>query len=370
MSLQHIIFDTLYSKSSKGKLLEWTIEVERNRFRTISGEVGRTLTKSGWTECEGKNIGKANETSGEVQAVKEAEAKFTKKTEKGYCLDKDKAGELGYFSPMLAHTFSKQEAKIKYSCFSQPKLDGIRCVATKDGLFTRNGKDIVACPHIWRDIEHLVKDGLVLDGELYNHDLKDDFDKIVSLVKRQNLSSEQIEESAQNINFVIFDAYFPDEPRLSFAKRYFRLTQVFGESNCQHSYILHTDIVESKEELDALYADYLEKGFEGQIIRNNSPYENKRSYGLQKRKEFIDEEFKILDVLEGTGNRSGMAGKLVLQGKSGTFEAGIRGGFEFYERLLTQKKQIIGKKATIRYQNLTPAGVPRFPVCIAIRDYE
>ena len=39
--------------------------------------------------------------------------------------------------PMLAHEFKKNKHKVKYPCIVQPKLDGIRCIATiKDGKCT------------------------------------------------------------------------------------------------------------------------------------------------------------------------------------------------------------------------------------------
>jgi len=120
-----------------------------------------------------------------------------------------------------------------------------------------------------------------------------------------------------------------------------------------------------------LYAEYLKDGQEGQMIRINDVYENKRSKFLLKRKEFIDDEFRIVDISEGNGNRSGMFGRAHLITSSGIeFEANARGNVSFYEELLKNKSEYIGKMATVRYQNLTPDGKPRFGVIITIRDYE
>jgi DNA ligase-1 len=116
---------------------------------------------------------------------------------------------------------------------------------------------------------------------------------------------------------------------------------------------------------------YVDQGYEGIIIRRNAEYEYFRSKNLLKLKHWIDEEFEIIDVLEGIGNRSGMMGKLVLKMKNGeTFEANAKGTYAYYKELLINKKDYIGKMATLKYQNLTPAGKPRFGTIIAIRDYE
>lgn len=94
----------------------------------------------------------------------------------------------------------------------------------------------------------------------------------------------------------------------------------------------------------------------------SAPYEYKRTSNLLKIKEFVDSEFKLLNVYEGVGNAAGGAKVAVLQLKansSETFKADITGTRE--ELLAYLKSAPIGKMQTIQYQNLTPAGVPRFP---------
>ena len=56
-----MMFDTIYKKTATGATQQWTIEVEGNKLRSISGQVGGKLTTASWTECFGKNTGKANE---------------------------------------------------------------------------------------------------------------------------------------------------------------------------------------------------------------------------------------------------------------------------------------------------------------------
>jgi DNA ligase-1 len=136
--------------------------------------------------------------------------------------------------------------------------------------------------------------------------------------------------------------------------------------------VVPTACVKSYAELDELNGQYLNDGYEGQMVRTNDFYRHKRTDALLKRKEFQDDEFEILDIVEGVGNRTGVAGFMCFQTKQKTpFKASIKGSFEYCEHLLKNKKKYIGSEATVKYFNLTPDNkVPRFPVVIAIRNYE
>ena len=135
--------------------------------------------------------------------------------------------------------------------------------------------------------------------------------------------------------------------------------------------LVETTEIHGREQLDRCYEDYVDAGYEGQMIRLDGPYENKRSPRLLKRKDFIDEEYKILGYEEGKGNRAGTIKHFQFQSKTGKpFNSNVKGTFEYLADLLQNAKSLIGKKATVKYFNLTPDGVPRFPYVIAIRDYE
>ena len=116
--------------------------------------------------------------------------------------------------------------------------------------------------------------------------------------------------------------------------------------------------------MDELYAGYLADGMEGQMLRRgDSLYEGKRSKNLLKRKEFIDEEFVITSVNEGQGNWQGFAKSVSYIMPSGkTFDAGIKGNQAYCKALLAKAGKLVGSEATVRYQNLTSDGIPRFPV--------
>jgi DNA ligase-1 len=238
--------------------------------------------------------------------------------------------------PMLAQEYSKRIKELPWnngsngSAFAQPKLDGIRCLATPNGLFSRTGEEIVSCEHIADIIIPIAqKYGCIFDGELYNHQLKEDFNQIASLVRKTKNIEDSLEQIRSLIQYHIYDIVVPD---MDFRTRQNQLLNVgFADINAAqvggNAYIfpVSTYEVTNQDLLDSLYGHFLEDGYEGQMVRANSAYEHKRSPALLKRKEFESDEFEILDVLEGEGNRSGMAGKLLLKGGTGTFKSNLKG---------------------------------------------
>lgn len=361
----------LYKRTSTGATQVWWQEIDGNKFRTHSGQDGGKIVVSEWTTCTAKNVGKANETTPEEQAKLEVEANYVLKRKKGYCDTPGDAHLNNKFKPMLAKNYEDYKDKLDISegVYSQPKLDGIRCIANKDGLWSRNGNEIKACPHIWEAVSPLFKmiPGAVLDGELYNSDLKEDFNTIVSLVKKIKPAKEDFEASKQKIQYWVYDYY--DDENLLFCERIKRLVQLTcGTIKSPYIKQVPTTNAFTQQSLDKLYEQYLDEGMEGQMIRLDMLYEQKRSKALLKRKETKDNEFTIFDIREGQGNRSGMAGYAVLlldeptdQHDERVFRANIKGDRAFLTELLKRRDEVIGKEATVEYFNLTPDGVPRFP---------
>lgn len=360
---------TLYKASSSGKPVEWTIEVEGGAFRTHDGYVGGAITTSEWTQCKPKNVGKSNETTAEQQALLEAQAKVVKKREKGYTdnlEDVAAAKTAAWLEPMLAQTLEKRPKAVKPNdvFFIQPKLDGIRCIVTAEGMFTRNGKPIVSCPHILSDAQRMLKylpEGARIDGELYNHMFKDDFNSLVSLIRK---GQELPYEDMVKVQYHIYDV---DVPGLDFSSRYLGFMKYEDHGLYPSIRMVHTSAHLAEGEWGQLITDlqteFVKRGYEGAMIRLDTPYEHKRSDSLLKVKTFMDDEFVIEDIMEGDGNRSGMAGRLVILLKDGsTCEAGIAGGVTFYKELLENRSQLLGKTATVRFFGYTPAGKLRFPV--------
>ena len=365
---------TLFKRNTNGSIQVWTIIVKDNSFHTIEGLRDGKLTSSTPTIIFGKNEGKKNETNSNQQAEKEAEAKWKKKLEEGYFESVDEIDtEKGLFKPMLAEMYLDRKDEIVFPVLVSTKIDGHRMIAKRDGLWTRNGKKYFSCPHIERMLKplFLVHPNWVIDGEIYSHD--ENFEKVSSLVRKTKPTKEDLEESEKIMQYWIFDGVI-DNKTTNFSIRFERIKseirKVIGEDNKSFKFVENIE-VNSHEEIESYHTQFVAEGFEGLMVRLDKGYENKRSKFLLKYKKFKDMEFEIVDVEEGVGNRSGMAGNLVLEMYDGkTFCANIRGSKEYYKQLLQNKKSIIGKKATVRYQNLTEDGKPRFPVVIEIDRWD
>lgn len=363
----------LFSKRSDGGLQSWQIEVEGNKFRTISGMVDGAMVTSEWTQCAGKNIGRANETTPEQQAAAEAQSKWQKKYDSGYRETAEALETVDLFEPMLANKYKDlvKRKKLAFPVYCQPKLDGVRCIGRPSGLWTRKGKPHTNLEHIRMELAPVFAKHptLVIDGEAYCDKLNDDFNAIISLVRQMNPTPEERADAAAHIKYHIYDCYFADAPALPFSERMAKLGGILANSHDLGNLVLvETHKSETQEQLDEYYAKWLEAGYEGQMLRTDTPYEiNKRTWALVKRKEFVDEEFELAAVEEGKGNRSGMAGKVLLTTGD---RAGIRGGTKFMTEIWEKRNAMVGKYVTVRYQGKTPDGKLRFPVLVAVRDYE
>ena len=367
-SFNHMKLPTIYKQTKTGATQEWTIEVVGNRYRTISGQTDGKKVVSEWTTCHAKNEGKANATTGGEQALKEANAKHTLKLEKDYSETISGIMTQRHFEPMLAAKWEDYKDTIQYPIYSQPKLDGIRCIVNRDGMWSRNGKPIISAPHIFESLKPLFETNpqLVFDGELYADKFANDFNKIVSLVKRTKPTAEDLEASKKNIQYWIYDLPTPDD---TFETRSHSLYELFMEWSYFNAHCINvdTDICNSQAEVVERYENYIERGYEGQMLRLNGKYENKRSRNLMKHKTFIDEEYTIIDICEGEGNRTGTAGYMVFQTPDGKpFKSNVKGTWDETAEMLRNKSELIGKEATVKYFNLTPDGIPRFPYVISI----
>ncbi len=360
--------ETIYKRTQTGATQEWTIEVIGNKYRTHSGQVGGIITTNEWTIVYGKNTGKLNETTDKEQTMKEAVAKRTKKLESGYFENIKHINKTQYFEPMLASKWEDSKDKITYPIFSQPKLDGIRCIVTKDGMFSRNGKPIISAPHIRESLEGLFKKhpDLIFDGELYADKFANDFNKIVSLVKKTKPTDADLKESKKNIQYWIYD--LPNDS-LTFGDRCDGLHDLFENYNVfnKHCVEVETNICNDEDDVMELYEGYVAHGFEGQILRTNGKYENKRSKFLLKHKSFIDEEYTIIGVCEGEGNKTNMVGYMTFETADGKpFKSNVKATFEESEEMFRNRKQLVGKQATIKFFQFTPDGIPRFPYVVNI----
>jgi len=382
----------LYKLTSNKKVQEWEISTEDNKVIVIQGQIDGKKQRYEETISKGKNIGRANETSPAQQADAEAQSKWDKKHKKDYhltikdCKSKGKIANQGGYLPMLAHSYHKHAHKyLKYPCYVQPKLDGLRCIATKDNrgvqLWFRSGKEITTMGHIVDDLDLIMKVGDIFDGELYKHG--GDFNTFTGAIRaNKNLKPEIINQ----IKYHIYD--FPRIDGLIEKDTYIKRLKKFKDLARTNTSIVYvrTLLVKSFEQSMELYKDFIEQGYEGIMFRNiNMPYEQKRSYNLLKYKIFLDDEFIIISGAEGKGILAGhigsfickieanrilndIGGKVVKFGdKDGIVCAKMDGKTSYLKHLFNHPDEYMGKPLTIKYQNLSKDGVPRFPIGKCIR---
>ena len=361
----------LYKIDSKGLTRVWWMEYDKTKYRTHSGIDGGKIVVSGWKYPDAKNVGRANATTVEEQVLLEVGFEYAKKQNQGKYHSNAKQALEGAKSHecMLADKFDAKKHN-KFPYFSQPKLDGVRCLVSKDGMQSRNGKPIVSAPHIREILEPFFQchPDAILDGELYNHELKSDFEKLISLVRKTKPTAADLEESEEKIQYHIYDLvdglpYMHNKTfmdRLGFINQFDYRSRYYPTVQAVRTYN-----IQDEHDIEMMLGQYLESGYEGQMLRvPTSIYEGKRSKNLIKHKEFEDDEFEIVSMEEGKGNWADAVKRIEIRLKDGTTQfAGVRGSFDTLHDLLYNDEGY--KQVTVRYQNKTEDGKLRFPVVVA-----
>ena len=272
--------------------------------------------------------------------------------------------------PMLAYKVGKKEVDWSEKVFIQPKLDGVRCIFTKDGAFSRTGKQFKNLAHLEEDLEDFFNDNpnSVLDGELYNHNLKHDFEKIISLVRKQKPTDEDRLEAGNLVQYHVYDTIAEG---VGYEDRYnwLRINLPIYRTMT----LIANTSVDTIEEAKMLHDVHLAQGYEGSMLRLNKPYECKRSYNLQKFKDFHDTEATIIGYVPGKGKFTGLIGKFLMRDDNGIeFGCPIGKGYNFDDRryILNNVNKYIGKRATFTYFERTKANSYRHPLYKTLRNYE
>ena len=369
---------TLYKKDSKGKIREWSIWTENGDLVQEAGLIDGKLVEHRKT-CKVKNAGKSNETTPFQQAAAEMGSAILSKRYEGYFLTKEGAKNESVLLPMLAKSYGDHSKKIDWNkdVWVQPKLDGFRCRCqciisnNKIDLFSRKNLPYKGLPTLKKELlklyENLVenkKANLHLDGELYIHDIP--FENLSSSIKR---AQHRPGYDIKNIEFRIYDCFSLDDMKISFEDRTKFLKSLIPNKHNNLKYV-KTEVVKSLDEFKEYFSLFMSEGYEGIMVRNlRSPYEiSKRSSHLQKYKEFSDDEFEIIGFQEGSGvDEKTVIWKCKTVGGE-EFSVRPKGDLDHRRNLFKNAKKYIGKQLTVKYQELSETGVPRFPVGKDIRD--
>jgi len=283
--------------------------------------------------------------------------------------------------PMLAYPVSDKPIDYSKPVFMQPKLDGVRCLIQYEKHINKSENRVVAYSRTgkeWKNIDHILYDlvpffekhpNVILDGELYNHDFRDDFESIISMVRKTKPTDKARAESAENVQFHCYDII---DEELLFDQRIEFVTEalmLLGDS----IHTVDTIQIPNQFEAEEMHEVNMNSGFEGSILRTNDLYKCGRSWSLRKFKDFSDAEATIVGYVDGKGKRTGTLGKFLMKDDDGIeFGCPPGKGFNYKDMkdMLDNIHDYIGQRATFTFFERTKANSYRHPLFKCIRNYE
>ena len=420
-------FPLLYAKDKNGKTKTWVADVFMNKdskngqaYQRIKyGYIDGKLQISYRDYNEGKNIGKKNETTPLMQCINETQRKWLDKKEKeGYTevnqdnvpdhlVDDDMSSSQGggggaseLFLPMLAQTYNpasivNKKHTIVFPCFVQPKLDGLRCATyiTKDEKIihqSRTGASFGGLAHITESVSWYLKTNpnIVMDGELYTDEMP--FEELVGLIKKKKINESDYDR-LRKVKYHVYDIYDKNNVEMPYSERLYGCVNAVngccggggggggggdggggdgGDDNHRPVTIVRTIEVRDIPDFRRWFAQFIEEGYEGIMLRNKSgKYRtNYRSNDLQKYKEFVEDEYKIIGYTQADGRDKGTVLWICITKDGKEFTVRPRGTMQMRRKWYDDGDKYIGKNLTVIYQELTEDGKPRFPVGKSVRD--
>lgn len=408
------VFPDLH-KSSGGKTMVWRVWVIDDKLYNTFGFEGGKMREPSVREFKGTNIGKKNEKSPHEHAKSEATKRWNdqiikngysennanttsieeipirevipSETSRGVIPRELSRGVMPSRGIMKAHVYEDHKSKIKWDegVYIQRKYDGVRCIGTADDITSSSEKPFKFLSHIKEALRECLvgefKD-LMVDGECYAHTIYDEDGNEISPEDRFNIITGACRSVRttphpleSQMKYYIFDVCTKDKQSVRFEL----LDKLFNYINTtKYNSILikvETSIIHSETEMKDMCNLFIQQEYEGCMVRNkNGLYtHSKRNYDIQKYKLFHDKEFPIVGYTQSAGTEvGGVLWKCAVDGggEGVVFDVRPRGTLVMKRWWYINGKSFIGKMLTVRYQSLSEDGVPRFPVGIAIRDYE
>jgi DNA ligase 1 len=228
-------------------------------------------------------------------------------------------------APPLATSYGQWQGP----CWAQPKLDGVRCLATRAGLWSRQGVPITNLPHIEAALAPVFRRArhLILDGELVG---PGGFEETRLAV--------QADQGADSLQLMLFDCAGWDSQE----DRKNELQRAAGEFTGPAFDLLAFTWCETEADLDTHYHACVQAGYEGQMVRRDGFWGSGGRVGwLQKRKPFQDGEFTVAAIGSNAITCRHPDGR--------TFGATVS------RRIVAAPSDIV----TVRHHGLTSTGLPR-----------
>lgn len=365
--------DWLISENKAGLSKFWRLHILQDGDNYYTQTEWYQVTKTGATSvaqtsepyfAAPTNVGRANERNSKAQAEFEFESIVKKQRDKGYRSKNEQKQERPM--PMLAHKFTDHKGKVNFPVYVQPKLNGMRMLFDGDIGWSRGNKEVI--PEVIQHLQYedVKKYDTILDGELMlpNNVLLQESMKAIKKY-RPELSPE-----------LVYWVYDIVNEKLTFGERNTLIEEMFCGDDVWDTPPVNfrrvpTYLCHNEAEVLKYHKQFVKDGFEGTMIRDRlSTYEiGKRSYSLLKLKDFVDAEYRIINVVDGDGSDVGLA-IFELETPSGAiFNCRPEGTQENRAELFKNRKELIGKYLTVRYQELSKDGIPIFPVGVSIREW-
>lgn len=343
----------IYKKDTKNKIRSLEIYAEGAILYQYSGLLDWKKVEH-IKQCNYKNKGRANERSPIEQAEFEAEALIVKKIREWYFHSKEEAQITTVVMPMLAKVYENEREKVDWeNAYIQPKLDGMRCLAFCNWqdvtLMSRKAVEITTMPHIVKQLQSLDLKGEILDGELYLH--WESFQENMKLIKKNRKGSEKVK-------YCVYDKV-DNLPFFQRVKDIFLLEGI--------DFVMMTSVW-SEEEMFDLHQVHIKQWYEWTMLRHWIKWykNNWRDSQLLKVKDFLDETFKVVDVIPMEVYTNQWI--LVCEDEKGRkFKATPKLSHELKEELLKNKEDYIWQTAEVRFFEYSDDWIPRFPICVWFR---
>lgn len=372
--------ETLQATAKTGKIKFWLEQV------VTDGKDFYTQSEYWQTDKDGKeskhtlsvpyivkptNVGRANERNAKEQALFQIESDFKKQIDKGYDLIGKKNTKRKVL-PMLANKYLEKKHKVQFPVYAQFKYNGVRNLyETNEGAWSRKAKLFIP-----ECVKHLKFDtnGIIVDGELMIPHSQNTFEESMAAVKKFRVKDEidkktnELKPASNKLWYFIYDCVLEGK---TFKERYEHLKKL-SKNFPKQVKLAETVILNNEDEVEKFLKSAIKAGYEGAIIRDmNGMYEvGHRSNTLLKYKLFMDEEFKIIDVIEGEGNRKGSAIFVLITKEGKTFHVNPNGNEKVRKQYFKDRKKLIGKLATVSFQAWTDDKIPYIAKNVVIRDYE
>ena len=306
---------------------------------------------------KGKNLLRANATDDIAQAKFEMKSAYDKRNHRV-------TTEL--IRPVLAHKYQERGKSIIFPAVVQPKFDGVRRLYnTELGGWSRECKRFA--DHV--DDHLLFETGdYIVDGEFMLP--RKDYS-----LQETGSATRRYQESSKLLQYHIYNLIIPDDLKASFKTRRMILKDMFRKQNMPTQvFRVANHYVNDEAEMLAKHLEFVNDDWEGTMIYNiDAPYDvNKRSVNLQKYKNFDEDEFECIDIVEGNGSSSGCATFVLLAHNGKKFNCDPKGKKSLRQQYFQEKEEIIGEKVTVRYPSnqFTADGIPKFGKVAAVRNYE